>query len=422
MEKFFTFCRCGRSHSLARRAGARSYRPCVRPAPIGWGSALGCFPHCGNKFSTLWKTCGQRLQAPCRLARQVNQALLHPRHKAVGVLLLLLSLSACGPVQRDHSLSGFTMGTTYSVRLADVPLSPKELQQLQTEVDAALEEVNRQMSTYQPDSEISRFNQAGAEEPILLSADFHSVMQLALSIASATDGAFDPTVGALVNLWGFGPDRSERQHPTDAQIEAARQTVGWRHLGLTDDGQLVKDIPLLYLDLGAIAKGFGVDKVAGLLRDHDLENFLVEIGGETLGVGHNADGVPWRVGVMLPDFRPESDLQGIVHLSGGRAIATSGDYQNYFLDEEGRVRSHIIDPRTAAPVPHTVASVSVLANDCTTADALATALTVLGPDEGLPLLETRFPGVEALFILRVSEDQFKEVSTPSFTDALQYEH
>jgi len=349
---------------------------------------------------------------------------MYKRRLRSGLLLasLLLIPLACGPVQRDHSLSGFTMGTTYTIRIADTPMAPAALQQLQEKVDAVLEEVNRQMSTYLPDSEISRFNRAGTDEPFPLSADFLAVMRLALLISSATDGAFDPTVGALVNLWGFGPDRTERRHPTDAQIETARRTVGWRHLSLTDEGQLVKDIPGLYLDLGAIAKGFGVDKVALLLLSHGVEDFLVEIGGETLGVGQNAEGVPWRVGVMRPDFKPGSDLQGIVHLSGSRAIATSGDYQNYFLDEEGRIRSHIIDPRTAAPVPHAVASVSVLADDCITADALATALTVLGPGEGLPLLVTHFPSVEALFILRVSENEFEEVATPGFADALQYEH
>jgi len=335
---------------------------------------------------------------------------------------ILLLLAACGPAQRNHSLSGFTMGTTYSIRLADTPIPPKALQQLQVEVDAVLEEVNRQMSTYRPDSEISQFNRAGAEEPILLSPDFRAVIQQALLISSATDGAFDPTVGALVNLWGFGPDQSERRYPTDAQIMATRRTVGWRHLSLTDEGQLVKDIPDLYLDLGAIAKGFGVDKVALLLLNRGLDDFLIEIGGETLGVGHNAKGVPWRVGVLQPDLNLAADLHGIIQLSDGRAIATSGDYQNYFLDEAGRIRSHIIDPRTAAPVSHTVASVSVLADDCTTADALATALTVLGPEEGLPLLNAHFPGTEALFILRHGETEFEEIATPGFTETLNYEH
>jgi FAD:protein FMN transferase len=336
--------------------------------------------------------------------------------------LILFSLSACGPAQRDHSLAGFTMGTTYSIRLVEAPMAPDALQQLQGEVDAVLEEVNRQMSTYRPDSEISQFNRAGADEPVPLSPGFRAVIQQALSIAAATDGTFDPTVGALVTLWGFGADRSEHRQPTDEQIESARQTVGWRHLSITSDGKLVKDIPELKIDLGAIAKGFGVDQVAAVLQNHGLEHFLVEIGGETLGQGHNANGIPWRVGVLQPDLNPASDLHGIIQLSEGRAMATSGDYQNYFLDEAGRIRSHIIDPRTAAPVSHTVASVSVLAEDCTTADALATGLTVLGPDEGLPLLASEFPGVEALFILRVSETEFEEIATPGFADALNYEH
>lgn len=310
------------------------------------------------------------------------------------------------------------MGTTYSIRLADAPLGRRELVRLQTDVDAALAEVNRQMSTYQPDSEISRFNRAGANEPVAISADFANVLSRALVLAESTGGAFDPTVGALVNLWGFGPDGLRREVPTADQIAAARQQVGWRHLRLTPDGRLAKDIPDLQLDLGAIAKGFGVDRVAALLRERGIRNFLVEIGGETLGEGLNVQGEPWRVGVLKPDG--SADLHGVARLTGGKAIATSGDYRNFYRDENGRIQAHIIDPRTAAPVRHAVASVSVLADDCLTADALATALFVLGPDEGLPLLAARFPGVEALFLLRSEDGGFTESASPGFAAAAAY--
>jgi thiamine biosynthesis lipoprotein len=313
------------------------------------------------------------------------------------------------------------MGTTYSIRIADAGLNQRELGRLQTEVDAVLAEVNRQMSTYQPDSEIARFNRAGANEPMAVSADFLRVVRWGLELAEATGGAFDPTVGALVNLWGFGPDGQRHERPAPDMIEAARQTVGYRHLAIAAEGAIAKDIPELKLDLSAIAKGFGVDKVADLLRGRNLQNFLVEIGGETLAEGRNADGVPWRVGVLKPDGAG-AELQGVLHLTDGRAVATSGDYRNYFRDEDGQIQSHIMDPRTAAPVPHAVASVSVLAADCLTADGLATALVVLGSDEGLRLLESRFPGVEALFILRRDDGRFEEVSTPGFAAALRYEH
>ena len=352
----------------------------------------GIFPHCGNNFSTVWKT---------------------------AVFPLLFALTSCIPAPRDVLLSGQTMGTTYSIRLAASPLGRGELRRLQNDVDAALAEVNRQMSSYLPDSEISRFNRAGANEPIAISPDFRFVVRRALEIAEATGGAFDPTVGALVNLWGFGPDGRPRAAPAAEQIADARDTTGWGHLRLTTDGQLAKDIPDLRLDLGAIAKGFGVDRIAALLRERDCRDFVVEIGGETLGVGVNAAGEPWRIGVLKPDG--SNDLQGVAHLTDGRAIATSGDYRNFYRDETGELRAHIVDPRTAAPVGHAVASVSVLAGDCLTADALATALFVLGPDEGLPLLAARFPGVEALFLVRDGGNGFRETATPGFAPATRYQ-
>ncbi|NCA82152.1 MAG: FAD:protein FMN transferase [Opitutae bacterium] len=338
--------------------------------------------------------------------------------------VLLASLAACAPSPRAETLAGRTMGTTYSIRIADAALDRRALDSLQADVNATLAEVNRQMSTYQPDSEIARFNRAAPHAPLAISPDFQFVARRALALAEATGGAFDPTVGALVNLWGFGPDGAISRRPAPEQIEAARQTVGFRHLSLSSDGRLAKDIPGLKLDLSAIAKGYGVDRVAALLRKKDIENFLVEIGGETLAAGLNAEGVPWRVGVRRPDPDPAGGpaLEGVLHLTGGRAIATSGDYQNFFRDENGQLQSHLIDPRTAAPVQHAVASVSVLAPDCLTADALATALVVLGPAEGLPLLAAAFPGVEALFILRHGGDQFEEVATPGFAAALRYAH
>ncbi len=356
------------------------------------------FPHNGKTFSTLWKT--------------------------FGLAPLLLALSACSSAPRAHSLAGRTMGTTYSIRIADSPLGRRALQQLQDDVDAVLAEVNRQMSTYQIDSEIAQFNRAGANEPVAVSPDFLRVARHGLALAEATGGAFDPTVGALVNLWGFGPDGAIARRPAPEQIEAARQTVGFRHLAITADGRLAKDIPGLKLDLSAIAKGFGVDKVAALFRERQLKNFLVEIGGETLAEGHNAAGESWRVGVQRPDLDSAGApaLEGVLHLTGGRAVATSGDYQNFFRDENGDLQAHIIDPRTAAPARHAVASVSVLAPDCLAADGLATALVVLGPEEGLRLLEAAFPGVEALFILRRGENSFEEIATPGFAAALRYEH
>ena len=213
------------------------------------------FPHRGKYFSTPWKT--TRRISPCFPAFPVF---------LLNGFLLALFLSACAPKQHTESLAGRTMGTTYSIRIADAALGQAGLARLQAEVDAVLAEVNRQMSTYQPDSEIARFNRAGANEPLVVSADFLRVVRWGLELAEATGGAFDPTVGALVNLWGFGPDGAISQRPDPEQIKAARQTVGYRHLSISADGALAKDIPGLKLDLSAIAKGFGVDQVATLFR------------------------------------------------------------------------------------------------------------------------------------------------------------
>ena len=333
--------------------------------------------------------------------------------------MLPVLLTGCSRAPRDAALHGRTMGTTYAIRIARASLAPRELRALQADVDAALDELNRQMSVWRPDSEISRFNRAGAHEPVAVSPDFQFVVRRALEIAAATEGALDPTVGALVNLWGFGPDGLRREAPTSGQIAAARKTTGWRHLTLSPDGRLSKAVPGLQLDLGAVAKGHGVDRVAALLRERGLKHFLVEIGGETLAEGLNADGEPWRVGVLLPD--DSGNLHGVLSLTGGRAVATSGDYRQFFRDPDGRIRSHIIDPRTAAPADHAVASVSVLAPDGLTADALATALLVLGPDEGLRLLRRGFPGIEALWILHSPDGGFEEVATRAFVSAARYQ-
>ena len=339
-----------------------------------------------------------------------------------GVVVLLL-LSACRPAPSTEGLAGATMGTTYSIRIAGAGLGAAGLARLQAEVDQVLDEVNRQMSTYRPDSEITQFNRAGANEPVAVSPDFLRVLRRGLEIAEASGGAFDPTVGALVAAWGFGAGAKARQRPDPEQVAAARQQVGYGHLAIGADGRITKGIAALQLDLSAIAKGYGVDRVAELLLSRNIRNFLVEIGGETRAEGLNGSGVPWRVGVQRPDYGPEPgrDFEGVLGLTGGRAVATSGDYQNFYQDGDGATYAHIIDPRTAMPVRHAVASVSVLAADCLTADGLATTLDVLGPEEGIPWLAEHFPGAEVLFVVRRDNGEYGEIASPGFAAALAYE-
>lgn len=334
---------------------------------------------------------------------------------AWGALIVTAPLMARYAGSRDATLAGETMGTTWSVRIADTAPDRQKLRRLQADISTALEELNRQMSTWREDSEISQFNRAGANAPMAISPDFQQVIRHALEIAEATEGAFDPTIGALVNLWGFGPD-GRHEAPDSAQIVAAQAHTGWRHLTLRRDGKLSKKIPQLHLDLSAIAKGYSVDKIAVLVADAGFRNYLVDIGGETHAVGLNARREPWRIGIQQPDAADE--IYRAVHVADRPALATSGDYRNRYRDENGTFIAHIIDPRTAKPVAHNAASVTVLAPDCVTADALATTLFVLGPEKGLGLLQKQFPAVDALFILQTDEGLTPIASAPDIFEEL----
>lgn len=335
------------------------------------------------------------------------------RHFSLFLVLISAGLLGCSPSSNHSLIVGHTMGTTYLIRFAHTPLKQREMRQFQGEIQAVLDEINRQMSIWEQNSEISRFNRAEMGQNVEISFDFAFVARRALEMAEITDGAFDPTIGALVNLWGFGPDGPRQTAPSSTQIEAARQQVGWRQLELISDRFLCKNVPGLTLDLGACAKGFAVDKIAEFLKKRGFEHFLVEIGGETRAFGLNSDENPWKIGILRPDG--SQNLQHTLELTAGRAIATSGNYRNFYRSESGNVEAHILDPRTGEPTRHHVASVSVLANDCLTADALATALFVLGPEEGLPLLAANFPAADALFILRHPNGTFEETASSPAT-------
>lgn len=288
------------------------------------------------------------------------------------------------------------MGTTYHVTVITHGPGPGE--ELQAKVDGRLDEVNRHLSTWVEDSEISRFNrrqEAGVEFPI--SGDFLRVMTGAAEIFALSEGAWDGTVRPLVDLWGFGPAGPKPSVPSDKRIAAARARVGFDQIEIRRPGSLVKRRPSVTLDLSAIAKGYGVDAVAEVLRGEGFVDFLVEIGGEVFAAGVRRDGRPWRVGINRPD--PEADgeeVYAIVPL-GGQALATSGDYRSYIL-EGGVRRSHVIDPRTGRPVANGVVSASVLAPSCMQADGLATAVMVMGAEAGLTLVED-LDDVEALILV-----------------------
>ena len=331
-----------------------------------------------------------------------------------------LTLSACQPEkQQTITLQGETMGTTYTVKYLsdgqDKLPSPAEIQK---RIDDALKEVNRQMSTYQPDSEISRFNQHTAGKPLRISIDFAHVTAEAIRLNRLTHGALDVTVGPLVNLWGFGPQKEITHEPTAQEIQHASEMVGTDKLKLSQDGQqptLAKTHPEVYLDLSSIAKGFGVDKTAAELEKLNIGNYLVEIGGELHGKGHNAQGNPWRIGIEQPNIVQGGATQITIPLDN-KSLATSGDYRIFHVDKSGRRLSHIINPKTKQPISHNLASISVVAENATLADGLSTGLFVLGETEALKLAEQE--NLAVFLIIRTPQGGYHTEMSSAFKKLL----
>jgi thiamine biosynthesis lipoprotein len=333
--------------------------------------------------------------------------------KRGSLLLLLFCFLGCERPQPLAGWSGMTMGTTYQVKIANVELSDKQMQSIRTQVDSALKEVNRQMSTYDPASEISRFNNYEETEPFEVSNEFANVVKKALHIYESSDHAFDITVSPLVNLWGFGADGPRITPPAKREVGTILNTIGSHHLEIVNDWSLKKNIPQLQLDLGAIAKGYGVDVVALVLKKNGFNNFMVEIGGEVYAQGEKGGGALWRIGIDTPKLAsiPGQDLQAILTLRDV-AIATSGDYRNYF-EYNGKVYSHTINPKTGYPVEHNLASVTVIASNCMKADGLATAVMVMGKDAGMQYIES-IGSTEAYFIVRKDKTTYETYQTSGF--------
>ena len=307
--------------------------------------------------------------------------------------------------RREHTLTGRTMGTTYTVKVVTGYFG--SVAGLQEKIDRRIDEISRSMSPHLTDSEISRFNrfqQAGIEFPV--SADFLRVMKVAARIYALSEGAWDGTVNPLVDLWGFGRAGRAGQVPPAEQIAAALADVGFSKIDVRDSGALVKREASVTLDLSSIAKGYGVDQAADVVRAAGFTDFLVEIGGEVVAAGLRPDGLPWRVGINRP--KPEAGLHEIYKVVSlkDQALATSGDYRQFFV--QGGIRySHIIDPRTGYPVANRVVSVSILAGDCTLADGLATGVMVMGAEKGLALID-RLEGVQGLIVVEMPDGRLQE--------------
>ncbi len=272
------------------------------------------------------------------------------------------------------------MGTTYSVKFA--PETSVDLLEVGTRVREELEQVNQQMSTYIDDSELSRFNQSTTVDDWFgVSAETAAVVELANQIAAKTDGAFDVTVGPLVDLWGFGPTGQPQRIPESSEIAEAKRSVGYAMLqSRQEPAGLSKSVGALQVDLSAIAKGHGVDRIAKVLDSLGVQTYFVEIGGEVRVAGSRVDGQPWRVGIESPEAGTR-ELLGILEVQDV-AVATSGDYRNFF-EIDGRRYSHTIDPRTGEPVQDPIVSATALSETCAEADAIATSMMCLGFQSGI---------------------------------------
>lgn len=326
----------------------------------------------------------------------------------VSVLILGSLLWNKSQLIKNPSWEQPTMGTACHITLAG-SISKTGLNALREEIDAALDDVNARMSIWDESSEISRFNRFQGLEKFPISPEFTEVVQSALAYSQMTDGAFDPTVKPLVEHWGFGPEDDT------TPIEEIMPSVGWQKLR-AGKNFLIKTHTKVQLDLAAIAKGYGVDRVADVLRKNGHRNFIVEIGGEIVAEGTNRSGKPWRVGIESPEASGKafgSEIFQTLELSG-QAMATSGDYRNFQTREDGTRYSHIIDPHTGYPAQSDVAAVTVVAAHCMDADAVATALCVMGSDKGFQWLENH-PEFQAFFILHSPDGQsFSSKATAAF--------
>lgn len=342
-----------------------------------------------------------------------------------GWVLLVLAAFTVYTTHRDQPprlwrWSGQIMGAGYTVQVVDRRLNEKDFAALTNLVEQALHDLNDELSTWLPDSAISRFNASESLDPFPVSPSTVEITKTALEISELSGGAFDVTFSPLFDLWGFG--RSGPKHiPTDDAIAATLTRCGYRNLSLPSPTQIQKAIPGLQVTFNAIAPGYAADVVTALLKKAGHTNTYVDVGGEIVVSGVNQSRKPWRLGIERPDYdaEPGSHVEAVVQFTDA-ALATSGDYRNYFKDDTGRVFAHIFDPRTARPATTKVASISVIAETGAKADALATTLFVMGPDEGLPWLAERLPTVQALFIMRDSETTFREIATPGFFESTGY--
>jgi thiamine biosynthesis lipoprotein len=321
---------------------------------------------------------------------------MHRIYISLIYFLIFIFAASEGWAKREHHIQGRTMGTTYSVKV--VTGDDEGISGVKVKIDSRLEEINRSMSTYQKDSEISRFNRfTKVGQKFKISNDFFQVMRAGQKIYRLSDGAWDGTVTPLVDLWGFGSSGRQEKVPPDSEIKALLPDIGFANINVLNPGFLEKKRAAVTVDLASIAKGYGVDEIAALLRSLGFVNYLVEIGGEIFAAGYRINNTRWRIGINRPRADAAFDeVYKVVDLYN-QAFATSGDYRNFF-EIDGIRYSHVIDPRSGYPVANGVVGVSIVAENCTMADGLATAVMVMGGQKGLELVD-RLDGVECLIVV-----------------------
>lgn len=317
-------------------------------------------------------------------------------------ILVSLFLIGCSNKPEIIEISGSKMGTSYHITVVADQLPPDDLAQ---QIDQLLTKVDNSMSTYKENSEISQFNRLPAGGSLEITSAFADVIRISQKIWTLSEGAFDPTIGPLVDLWGFGPTETELSIPSAQLIETALAGMGFDSVVL-EDSTLTKK-KALALDLSAVAKGYAVDLVADHLEMLALPDYLVEIGGEIRVSGFNADGVAWKIALEQPQLFAAVDR--VIDLTD-IAVATSGDYRNYF-EKDGQRYSHTLDPRSGMPIKHSLASVTVITESCAEADAWATAFSVMGVEQSKVLANEL--GIAAYMLVRQGDD-FVPISSNNF--------
>jgi len=332
----------------------------------------------------------------------------HLLKPVMSVCLTAFSLTGCSvsePVE-VQTLFGYAMGTSYSVKLVS---TLSESRSLQMGVEGVLADINGRMSTYLPRSDLSIFSAAAVNSPVSVDGKTIHVVERALQIAALSDGYFDPTIAPLVDLWGFGPTARQSVVPNLVELETLQAQVGYGALVVDTEAETLSKTAPRALDLSAIAKGYAVDLVADYLVEQGFSNYLVEVGGEMRFSGTKPDQVAWRIAIENPDSTSRSVFR-ILEMSSG-AVATSGDYRNFF-ELDGIRYSHTINPKTGYPVAHDLASVTVVMALCIDADAYATAFMAMGREQTLKLAEA-----QNLAVLLIYKDgvSFRSIQSSQFT-------